>query len=61
MKTQKMSIKIVGEKLSRSEMKNIMAGGAPSGCPLECSSSNCTGTCECFNSGTSNSYCGTHR
>ncbi len=55
MQTQKMSLANIKGKLSRAEMKNIMAG---SGCPMKCSSEACSGSCKCFHQGTSSEYCG---
>ena len=43
MQTTKMSLANIQGKLSRTEMKNIMAGSG--GCPTNCYSNNQLGTC----------------
>jgi len=57
MKTVKMNLATIQGKLSRAEMKNIMAGSGDN-CPLNCNS-NCNqdNHCQCKNAGTSNEYC----
>ena len=52
-----MSLATIQGKLSRAEMKNIMAGSGDN-CPLNCNS-NCNqdNHCQCKNAGTSNEYC----
>ena len=59
MKTKKLNFSEMKNALTRSEMKQIMAGSGAS-CPLKCSSADCVGSCECHNNGTANEYCGTH-
>ncbi len=44
MKTQKMSLANMQGKLTRTEMKNIMAGSGSSGCDSSCNGS-CTVSC----------------
>lgn len=60
----KMSLANIQGKLSRVEMRNIMAGSGTSTCPLSCGSkcvSNSSSyTCQCYHAGTSNEYCGKH-
>ncbi len=56
MKTTKMSLANIQGKLSRTEMKNIMAGSGGDNCPTNCTT-DCTGLCKCHHGGTSNAYC----
>ena len=62
MKTKKMSLANIQGKLSRTEMKNIMAGSGGSGeCPYTACDSKCTdgNNCKCYGGGTSNAVCDT--
>jgi hypothetical protein len=58
MKTLKMSLENIQGKMSRKEMRNIMAGSGTT-CPMKCLDKNCMGSCTCYHAGTSNEYCGT--
>ena len=60
MKTKKMSLANIQGKLSRAEMKKIMAGSGGAcpytACDLNCNSQN---NCKCYGGGTSNAVCDT--
>ena len=56
MKTKKMSLANIQGKLSRTEMKNIMAGSGGDSCPTDCNS-NCIGTCRCHGYNSGYAYC----
>jgi hypothetical protein len=57
MKTTKMSLVNIQGKLSRAEMKNIMAGSGGDNCPTNCTSACSSGSnCRCCGTG-SNAYC----
>ena len=60
MKTEKMSLANIQGRLSRVEMRNIMAGSGDN-CPLSCGSK-CADTagCQCKHAGTSNEFCASH-
>ena len=53
-----MSLANIQGKLSRGEMKNIMAGSGSNGCPVDCMSSDCTTSneCVCYGHG-DNAFC----
>lgn len=58
MKTKKMSLANIQGKLSRAEMKNIMAGSGSDNCPTTCTSScSSANNCRCCWGNGSNQYC----
>ena len=59
MQTKKMSLANIQGKLSRAEMKNIMAGSSSGSynCPLNCDANCSSSYCKCTNGGTNNAFC----